>query len=155
VKKLVIAALAATQVMAGQPALAAALDAGTQTRVGVFAGAQVRIPLGGCGPRAQAPTAALGIAPIANSQRPTGETQMRIGDGLQLRLQPDRPVELAFAGNRLDQFRLARGGQTPDGPRSGVSTLGWIGIGVGVVAVGFAGFAWWLAEESECGPSEC
>jgi hypothetical protein len=153
-KKLVIAALISAQLTAAQPAFAAALDSGTQTRMGVFAGAQVRIPLGASGPQARAPSAALGISPITNSQRPTGETQMRIGDGLQLRLTPDRPVELAFAGTRLDRFRLGPDGQAPGGQKSGVSTLGWIAIGVAATAVILVGAVALCMEDNECNPSE-
>jgi hypothetical protein len=140
--------------LAAQPALAAArLGPGEQTRVGVFTGVQVRLPLGGS--RAQAPRASLGVAPTARSQGLDGAGRTRIGEGLQLSLTPNRPVELNLAGTRLDRLDMAPGGQTPDGRKAGISPLGWVGIGVGTVVVLAGGFYIWLREESKCGPMEC
>jgi hypothetical protein len=131
--KLMIAALVSVQLIATQPAFAAAFGGGQETRVGVFAGAQLKLTLGGS--RAVAPRASLGIAPVVRSQRPDGFDRTRIGEGLQLSLEPNRPVELNFAGTRLDRLGLAPSGQAPDGLRAGISPLGWAAIGVGVVAV--------------------
>ena len=153
VKKLVIAALVSAQLSAAQPAFAAQLGVGQQTRMGVFAGAQLRLPLGGSRAEA-APRASVGIAPIARSQSLDGASRTRIGQGLQLSLQPNRPVELSLAGTRLDRLGLAAGGQMPDGQRAGVSTLGWIAIGVGATAVILVGAVALCMEDSECNPSE-
>jgi hypothetical protein len=154
-RSMMLSLLAAGQLTLGaQPALAASLGpaTGDHTRVGVFAGAQVKLTLGGARP--EAPRASLGIAPTLQSQRIDGASRSRIGEGLQLSLAPNRPVELNLAGTRLDRLGVRRGGETPDGPKSGVSTLGWVGIGVGVVVVAAGGFAFWLHEAMECGPSD-
>ena len=153
-RSLVLSLLAAGQLtFAAQPALAAGFEPAERARIGMFGGVQVRVPLGGS--RAEAPRASLGIAPVTRSQRLDGENRMRIGEGLQLSLQPDRPLELSVAGTRLDRLGLAPNGQTSDGARAGVSTLGWVGIGVGAVVVLAGGFAIWLNEAMECDPGEC
>jgi hypothetical protein len=132
-KKLIMTALVTAQLTTAQPAFAATLGGGPETRVGVFAGAQLRLTLGGS--HAEAPRASLGIAPTAQSRRIDGSGRTRIGEGLQLSLEPNRPVELNLAGTRLDRLGLAPNGQAPGGRRSGISPLGWAAIGVGVVAV--------------------
>lgn len=153
-RSVLISALVAGQLMLGaQPALAATLGPGEQTRIGAFGGVQVRVPLGGS--RAEAPRASLGIAPIAHSQDQRGAGRTRIGEGLALSLGPNRPVELNLAGTRLDRLGLAPARHTPDGPRAGVSTLGWVGIGVGALVVVAGGFAIWFEEAMECDPGEC
>ena len=139
--------------LAAQPALAGGFESGERTRIGMFGGVQVRLPLGGS--RAEAPRASLGIGPVVHNQDINGVGRTRIGPGLELRLGPDGPAELSLAGTRLDRLGLAPGGQTPDGRKAGVSTLGWIGIGVGAVVVLTGGFYYWLSEEMECGPGEC
>jgi hypothetical protein len=154
VKKIFIAALVSAQLAAGQPAVAAALGPGEQTRFGVFSGVQVTVPLGGRGTRAEAPRASLGIAPMVRSERLDGTSRTQIGPGLQLSLEPNRPVELNLAGQRLDRLGLTPARQTPDGQKSGISTLGWVGIGAGVVVLAAGGFAFWLHEAMECGPSD-
>ena len=153
-RSFMLSVLAAGQLLLGaQPALAATLGPGEQTRIGAFGGVQVRLPLGGS--RAEAPTASLGIAPVARSQGIDGTGRTRIGDGLQLSLQPNRPIELSLAGTRLDRLGLNPGGQTLDGPRAGVSTLGWVGIGVGALVVVAGAVGFWFHEAMECGPGEC
>ena len=134
------------------PAFAAGLAPGEQTRVGVFTGFQLNVPLGGS--RAEPPRASLGIAPLAHSQGLDGAAQTRIGEGLQLSLEPDRPVTLNLAGTRLDRLGLAPGAQAPEGQRAGISTLGWVGIGAGALIVVAGGVAFWFHEAMECGPSD-
>ena len=132
-KKLMIAALVAAQLTAAQPAIAAAFGGDQSTHVGVFAGAQLRLTLGGS--RAEAPRASLGIAPTVRNQGFDGSGRTRIGEGLQLSLELNRPVELNLAGTRLDRIGLAPGQRAPGGQRAGISPLGGAAIGVGVVAV--------------------
>ena len=139
-------------ILAAQPALAAGFDGAEQTRLGTFVGAQVRLKLGGS--RAEAPRASLGIAPIARSQGLDGESRTRIGEGLQLSLEPNRPVALNLAGTRLDRLGLGPDGQAPDGPRTGISTIGWIAIGVGVTAaVAVSAFSYCMSD-THCGANE-
>jgi len=138
---------------AAQPALAAELEPDEQTRVGMFGGVQLRLPIGGDA-RTQRPSFALGVAPMTRSQRLDGSSRMRIGEGLQLRLRPQEPVEMRFAGTRLDRIGIAPHGQAPDGPRAGVSTLGWIAIGVGAALVIVVAAGALCASDSDCIPSE-
>jgi len=153
-KKIVIAALVAAQLVAGQPAVAATMGQREQARLGVFSGLTVRIPLGG--PRADAPRASLGIAPTVRSERADGASRTMIGEGLQLSFTPDRPAELNLAGTRLDRLGFGpRAEETTSGARNGVSTLGWVGIGVAGVALRTVGAYALLREELECGPHEC
>lgn len=152
-RSVIISVLAAGHLILGvQPALAATLGPGEQSRIGVFGGVQVRVPLGSS--RAEAPRASLGIAPVARSQRLDGESRMRIGEGLQFSLQPNRPVELNLAGTRLDRLGLVPGGQAQSGRQAGVSTLGWVAIGVAATAVLVVGAAAICFSDSDCLPSE-
>ena len=157
-RSVVLAALVVGQLILGAPPARAAahvgsgLGPGEQTRVGVFGGVQIRLPLGGA--RAEAPRASLGIAPVARSQRNDGSRQMRIGEGLQFSLQPNRPAELKVFGTRLDRLGLTPNGEAPGGPRAGVSTLGWIAIGVGATVVLVVGAAALCLSDSDCVPSE-
>lgn len=137
---------------AAQPAVAASPR--MQTQVGVFGGVQLRVALGNPRNEAQVPRATLGFAPIARSERPDGTSRTVIGEGLQLRLTPERPAELTLAGTRLDRFRLAPGGQGPDGQGNGVSTLGWIAIGVAATAVVVVAAAAICLESSGCIPDD-
>jgi hypothetical protein len=152
VKKLIIAALVSAQLIAAQPALAAGFEGAEQTRIGVFTGVQLKLRLGGS--RAEAPRASLGIAPVARSQGIDGTSRTRIGEGLQLSLQPNRPVELNLAGTRLDRLGLGPDGKAPDGPRAGISTIGWIAIGVGVTAVVVVSAFSYCMSDTRCGANE-
>ena len=129
-KRLTIAALVAAQMMA-QPAMAAELgdDRGAvAARQGAFAGARVRIALDGT--KARKTQAGLTLAPMIQGRAGDGSLRTRFGEGLELRLAGDsaRP-ELAFGGRSLAQLKEGRTG--PDGRKLGVSTLGWVAIGVG------------------------
>lgn len=133
-KKLTIAALAAAQLMT-QPAMAAELGderGAVAARQGAFAGARFRVALDGTGARKA--QAGLTLAPMLHGRQADGRTVTRFGEGMELRLTggETRP-KLAFGGRTLAQ--LTEGRQGPDGRKAGVSTLGWIAIGVGVAAV--------------------
>ena len=117
-KKLTIAAVLAAQMLtAAQPALAADLTDTRAQRTGAFAGFRLRLPLDGEAGR-QPIRAGLTLAPTFQTESRSGEV---------------RPVRLSFAGTPVS--RLAQGPAGPDGQRAGVSTIGWVAIGVGVVAV--------------------
>ncbi len=150
----ILSVLAAGQLaVAAQPTLAAELEPGEQTRVGMFGGAQIRLPIGGDA-RAPRPSFALGIAPVARSQRLDGSSRLRIGEGFQLRLRPQEQVELRLAGTRLDRLGIAPNGNAPGGRRAGVSTLGWIAIGVGAAVVIVVAATAICVSDSDCIPSE-
>jgi len=147
-RSFVLSMFVAAQLLLGaQPALAAPRAPGEQTEVGIFGGVQLRLRLGGS--RAEAPRASLGIAPVARSQGLDGASRTRIGEGLQFSLRPNGPAEFTLAGARLDRI-----GQAPGGQRAGVSTLGWIAIGVGATVVLVVGAAALCLSDSDCVPSE-
>lgn len=132
-RKLTIAAVLAAQLLAAaQPALAADLTDAQVQRMGAFAGFRLRVPIGGEAER-QPIRAGLTFAPTIQTESRSGEVRTRFGEGLELGIAGDRPVRLSFAGTPVS--RLARGPAGPDGQRAGVSTIGWVAIGVGVVAV--------------------
>ena len=133
-RKCMIAALAAAQIVATtQPAFAA--DLGERVTVaqrqGAFAGARLRIPLSGS--RAGKAQAGLTIAPLLQGRQADGSIRTRFGEGVELRLTGEKGPQMAFGGRSLAQLTEGRTG--PDGRKAGVSTIGWIAIGVGVAAI--------------------
>ena len=151
-KKLLIAALVAGQ------ACGAALPASAQnaaplrdTEVGTFSGVRLRVPFGGA---AREPVrAGFAFAPTTRTSFQDGAVRTRIGEGLEFGLVGSEPLQFSLAGTPVN--RLAQGRTGPNGRKLGVSTLGWVGIGAGVVVVLVGGFYVWLMEESKCGPMEC
>jgi hypothetical protein len=145
-KQLMIAAVVLGQVLtAAQPAAAADFVAQEQRQMGGFLGARIRVPLGGEREKRQV-RAGLTLAPTMHLRDINGETRMRLGEGLELGIGPNRPLELSLAGTRIDRIGLA-----PRGRRAGVSTLGWIAIGVGtaIVVTAAAGYLW-LEDALDC-----
>ena len=151
-RKLVIASLLAGQILTAAPVGAADFAESRQQQAGAFAGLRLRVPLDGEA-RQRSIRAGLTLAPTMHSRTAGGESQMRIGEGLELGINGRRPVQLSIGGTPVN--RLAQGRTGPDGRRLGVSTLGWVAIGAGVVVVAVGGFYVWLLEESKCGPGEC
>jgi hypothetical protein len=101
-KKLTIGALLAGQLLgAAQPALAADLVAQEAPQMGAFAGARLRVPLGGAQRRQV--RAGLTIAPTLQSR---GETRGRIGDGLEFGYRSNRPLSFSLAGQDLNGRRF-------------------------------------------------
>ena len=129
-KSLIIAALVAGQALAAQPAFAAELpsdQASAPTRVGSFAGARLRVPLGATKERPHA-----GLA-VTATQR-TGETgALRFSKGLELGFAGDDKVRLSLAGKPVSQLR--QGADAPGGQKLGFSTTGWIIIGASAVII--------------------
>ncbi len=118
-------------------------DQTTSRQTGAFAGAQLHVPLGGKG-KARA-RALLGVAPTF-TRASTHGVHTTIGDGLALSFTPGAKPNLTLAGIRADR---ALGLAQEKGPavsrKQGVSTAGWIAIGVGTVLVaGAVGFALWV-----------
>ena len=149
-KRLMIASLLTAQLLtAAQPALAADLVERDTPHMGAFAGARIRLPLGDHA--RQRVRAGLTIAPTMRVRDSDGVGRTRFGEGLELGFTRNRPLELSFAGTRVDRIGIAPGGRTPNGPRAGVSTLGWIAIGVGATIVVAAGAGYlWLQDALDC-----
>jgi len=150
-KKLVITALLAGQLTAAQPAFAADLAEARPQQMGAFAGFRMRVPLGG-DPDRQQLRAGLTLAPTLHTQSSSGEIRTRFGEGLEFGISGDQPARLSLAGTPVS--RLAQGPARPQGERAGVSTLGWIAIGVGalVTVVLVAGAI--CLSDNDCIPSE-
>ena len=132
-KAVMIAAILGGQAMiAAQPALAAELTDGRTQQMGAFAGLRMRMPLDGTAQQRRI-RAGLTLAPTMHSRSADGAVRMRMGEGLELGLSGDSPVRLSIAGTPVS--RLAQGPAAPDGAKAGISTLGWVAISVGVIAV--------------------
>jgi len=129
-RKSLIAALIAGQ--AFTPAAASRLGPqavpGAQ-EAGLFAGARVRLPLGGQ-ERPQRLSAGFVAAPMLMIDRADGSRGSRIGEGLAFGAPGSARPGLSLAGRSI-----VPGSPSPTGQRAGVSTIGWIAIGVGALAV--------------------
>ncbi|MDQ4086483.1 MAG: hypothetical protein M3177_00480 [Pseudomonadota bacterium] len=148
-KKLLIAALLAGQVA---PAAAAGFSPSRETDAGAFAGFRLRVPLDGNAQQRRV-RAGLTVAPTLRTLDLHGERRMQIGEGLELGVTGPQPVTLSLAGRPVSQ--LARGGEGPEGRKAGVSTLGWVAIGVGaVIVVGLAAGYLWLDDAIDCDDDE-
>ena len=133
IRSIVMAGLV-TALVTAQPASAADLGderGAIATRQGAFAGARLRIPLDGASARKA--RASLAIAPIVQGRQADGRISTRFGEGMELRLTGTAKPQLALGGRSLAQ--LKEGAAGPDGRRHGISTIGWVAIGVGVAAV--------------------
>jgi hypothetical protein len=111
-KRLVIAALVSTQMLAATQPVSAADFVSTETqRPGAFAGLRLRVPLGG-DPRQRQLRAGLTLAPTVHSRAIDGATRARIGEGLELGFARNGRPALSLAGMRLD--RLGADQDTPE-----------------------------------------
>jgi hypothetical protein len=120
--------------------LAAPLEAaagpygGAEVRPGGFVGAQLKLPLGDKTP--SKPRAALAIAPTRSQISAGGAVRTTIGEGLALNFAPKSKPTFTLAGVRADTaLALQRGGGTDPQRKLGVSTGGWVAIGVGVAVL--------------------
>jgi opacity protein-like surface antigen len=133
-KTLTIAALVAAQIAAvAAPTRAAEIVSAETPRsqqTGTFVGARLRLPLDG---ERRQPRATLTAAPTVHTVQPSGESRMRIGQGLEFGVQGSE-LRFDLAGQPVS--RLVQGRDAPNGPRTNISTVGWVAIGVVVVAVG-------------------
>ncbi|WP_431849450.1 hypothetical protein [Allosphingosinicella sp.] len=104
--------------------------------MGAFAGARLRLSLGAA-PKA---SAAFAIAPMQRSTTGDGAVRMRFGEGLAFGTDGGEPVTLRLAGRRVDRLGIAPNGRVDErAGKHGISTVGYVAIGVGVlVAVVFA-----------------
>jgi len=137
-KKLMMAALLGGQLLAAaQPALAADLEPIGDQRMGAFGGLRVRVPLGG-DERDRRFRAGLTLAPALHGRLATGESRLRIGEGLELGLRAREPMRLSIAGR--DLRRSAAQDTDDDG---GLPTGAWIAgglvlttlVGIAVIAI--------------------
>lgn len=133
-KNYVLAGLVAAQsIVAAQPAAAAPFEQMTNVQRGTFAGARIRISLGGR-QHDQKFRAGLAIAPTMRSQTISGETRTRIGEGLELGFSGERSPAFSLGGQPVSRL-LPGGRKSDDEKRLGTSTGGYVAIGAGVVAL--------------------
>jgi len=122
----IVAALIATPAQAKDPVI----DLGP----GAFVGARIKLPLGG--KTVSKPQAGFAIAPTRSSVSSDGMVRTRIGEGLTLDLTSHAKPVLTLSGVRADTaLGLQPQGQLDAQGKLGVSTGGWIAIGVGAVAL--------------------
>jgi len=124
-------------------------DQTTGRHTGTFVGAQFKLQFHGG--KVDRPRASLGVAP-AFSRLSTHGVHTTIGDGLALSITPGAKPNLTLAGVRADTaLGLTRNGRAGSKDKRGVSTGGWIAIGVGTVLVaGAVGFALWADHVLDC-----
>lgn len=133
-KNYVLAGLVAAQsIAAAQPVAAAGFEEMTTAQSGTFTGARIRLSLGG---RQQDRKfrAGLTMAPTLRSQAISGETRTRFGEGLELGFTGKRPLTLSLGGRPVSSL-LPGGRKSEDEQRLGISTGGYVAIGVGVAAL--------------------
>jgi hypothetical protein len=115
-------------------------------RPGAFVGARFQFSLGGRS--ASKPRAALAIAPTASRISNGAIVQTRIGEGIALNF-GGRPT-MTLAGERADRALGFHSAKEVDADRRmGISTGGWIAIGLGAVAVGGGLYFLHLVDEAE------
>ena len=150
-RKLLIAALVSGQILgAAAPAFAQSYSPARETGTGTFGGIRVRVPFGG---GAREPVrAGIAFAPTTRTDYQDGRTRTRVGEGLEFGINGRGPVQFSLAGTPVN--RLTQGRTGPDGQRLGVSTLGWIAIGVGASLVILVAATAICASDHDCLPSE-
>ena len=150
-KKLMIAALLAGQLLGtGVPALGQSQASVRGTEAGTFAGLRVRLSFGGANPEPL--RAGLAFAPTQRIDYQDGHVRTRIGEGLEFGMVGRAPLQFSLAGTPVS--RLAQGRTGPDGRRMGVSTLGWVAIGVVATAVIVVSAAAICISDHDCLPDE-
>jgi hypothetical protein len=131
-RKFLIASLLAAPILATtQPAQSAELlqdRTGAPNQVSAFVGGRFRVPLGGGHDKPRA-----GLA-LTSTLRGGSTGELRFARGVELGISGgDSDVRLTLGGTPVS--RLAQGRRGPEGRKLGVSTIGWVAIGVGVLAV--------------------
>jgi opacity protein-like surface antigen len=121
-------------------------------RHGTFVGARLTIGSKTNGK----PSAALTIAPTQHRLSHNGLSSMRIGEGIALNLTSGAKPTLTLAGVRADiVLGLHRSGDLDADQKLGVSTGGWIAIGVASAAVVVGGLYLAADHIADCDEGEC
>lgn len=148
--KLILSLATAGLLLAPAEASAAQYDMAS-VRPGTFVGARFHIAFGG--EQASKPRAALAIAPTLTSISDGARVRTSIGEGVALNF--GRKPTLTLAGVRADQaLGLTSSKDVEAKHKLGVSTGGWIAIGVGVVAVAGGLYFAHLIYKSEHDPDD-
>jgi hypothetical protein len=139
-RKFVTSVLAAA-LIAGPLHAAPWQDQGSQVRPGMFVGAQLKMSFGGQA-RSQ-PRAQLALAPTRSTFSDSGRSTARIGEGLALDFTSNAKPTLTLAGMRAD---TALGDRER---KMGISSTGWVAIGLGVAALAGGLYFLHLVHEAE------
>lgn len=115
-KKLMVGALVAAQLLAGAQALSAApLDddrLGFRDRQrGAFIGARFRLPFGG--EESGRPRAALAFTAVEHGLNPDERSRTRFSEGIELGLSTHRPLTISVGGTPFGRRLAAAQGDTP------------------------------------------
>jgi hypothetical protein len=130
-KKYALAGLVAVHsLVAIQPAAAASFHETTTAQSGTFAGARIRLSLGG----RQKLRAGLTVAPTLRNQAISGDTRTRIGEGLEFGFAGERTLSFSLGGRPVSGLVPGRR-KSEEEQRQGISTGGYVVIGAGVVAL--------------------
>ena len=123
-------------------------DQAIDSRPGAFVGARLKLPLGH---QAEAkPRAELAFAPTQSRISSGGVVRTRIGEGLAFGITPKAKPTLTLAGMRADTaLGLTRMGRSDAEQKLGVSTGGWVAIGVGAAVLVGLGTVYILFKEAE------
>jgi hypothetical protein len=144
-KKLVMGALLTAQLqLAAAPAMAAGLEQVGDQHMGAFGGLRIRLPFGGEATDHRL-RAGLAVAPMLQDRFASGETRLRIGEGVEVGLRGRAPLRISIAGRDLRRFNL-QDGQENDG--GGISTGAWIAGGLILVTVAVVGAAALVLEDA-------
>ncbi|MBA3676458.1 MAG: hypothetical protein H0W74_03540 [Sphingosinicella sp.] len=153
-KSIITAALVASQIAAAAtPAMAATIEdhqMASQRSIGGFAGARFRMPLG-----AKEKKPEIGFA-LTTIQRNGPSGTMRFSQGVELGVSGNGTAGFSIAGRLLrpqSATLVSRPGEAPKGQKAGVSTIGWVLIGVGTLAVLAVG-ALVICQETNCTNSD-
>ncbi len=123
-------------------------DQGSQVRPGAFIGAQFNMSFGG--PARSEARAQLAFAPTRSRLSNSGQVTTRIGEGLALDFTSNAKPTVTLVGVRADTaLRLTRAGRSETGRKFGISTTGWVAIGVGVAAIAGGAYLLHLIDEAE------
>lgn len=146
-KFLTLFCLVASQLLAAaQPASAADLgDNGGSAaqRHGAFAGARLRVPLGG--DRGEKARVGVTVAPLTESIGADGKVNTRFGEGMEIGISGSERAGLRVGGKSLAQLTQGRPG--PDGPKAGASTMKGLAIVGGIVVLTFGTIALLIAAQ--------
>ncbi|HEX8534676.1 MAG TPA: hypothetical protein VF662_10950 [Allosphingosinicella sp.] len=130
-KKLMIATILSGAVLSpAAPAFGADIEDGRTAgpaHFGAFAGARLRMPLGG----SEKPKAGLAFTNV----RLDGSGARRFSKGIEVGFAGSEKLQVSIAGRQLDRLGMQPLGRGPEGRKAGVSTIGWVAIGAGVAII--------------------
>jgi len=149
-----LAVIIAATLLAAPAEAASWQDQPTEVRPGAFLGARVKLPLGGH--TTTKARAELAFAPTQSRISNSGLVRTRIGEGFAFGLTPHSKPTLTVGGTRADvALGFAGAGRAKNDQKMGISTGGWVAIGVGtVLIVGAVGLALWADHVSDCDSRE-